>query len=154
MKSIQIPTLLLVVFITLSGTTALQAQAKFKPPTLLISLGDSKDSVLTISAEKVASIINEPLRITDAKQHPYNISSYQCMYKRRAVTEDEDTGKVSPITSIVAERFTSTPLPEIWRRTIIQQLKPGEEILFFDIIVKDDKGRLMYAPSLKITVEP
>lgn len=150
----KISTLLLAVFITLAGTTQVQAQAKFKPPILLISLGDSKDSVLTISAEKTISLINQPLRISDAKQNKYSVTSYQCIYKRRAVTEDEDTGKVSPITSIVSERFTSTPLPEIWLRTISQQLKPGEEIFFFDIIVKDQKGRLMYAPNLKITVKP
>lgn len=126
---------------------------KFKPPKLYTSLGTKKDSLITVSVDEAVSLINQPLAVTDDKKAVYSISSYQCLYKRKGVTEDEETGKVSPITSTVVQRFTSTPLSEIWRKTISEQLRSGEEISFFDIVVKDAQNRLMFAPSLKITVK-
>jgi hypothetical protein len=126
---------------------------KFKPPKLYISLGAKKDTLITASIDETTTLINQPLSITDDKKGVYTISSYQCLYKRRAVTEDEETGKVSPTTSIVVQRFSTTPISEIWRTTIAQQLKPGEEITFFDVVVKDVQNRLMFAPSLKIIVK-
>ncbi len=126
---------------------------KFKPPKLYISLGTKKDTLITASVDETTALINQPLSITDDKKGVYTISSYQCLYKRRAVTEDEETGKVSPTTSIVVQRFSTTPISEIWRTTIAQQLKAGEEITFFDVVIKDAQGRLMFAPSLKIIVK-
>lgn len=122
---------------------------KFKPPKLISSLGTRSDSA-TISVGEALQIILLPLVITDDKKNPYTISSYQLMYKRRAVTEDEKTGKVTPTTSSVANLFRQTPLPELWKKNITEQLKPGEELFFFDIIAKDAQGMLMFAPDLKI----
>jgi hypothetical protein len=126
---------------------------KFIPPKLKTSIGAASDSVITTTMEAAVNLINLPLTITDAKKGVYTISSYQCMYKRRGVTEDEESGKVSPATTIVVQRFTTTPVSEIWRKTISEQLKPGEEISFFDIVVKDTQNHLMFAPSLKIVVK-
>lgn len=129
------------------------AVQKFKPPKLYTSIGAKKDTLITASIDETTGLINLSLSVTDDKKGVYTISSYQCLYKRKAVTEDEETGKVSPTTSIVVQRFTTTPLSDIWRTTISQQLKAGEEITFFDIVVKDAQGRLMFAPTLKITVK-
>ena len=75
------------------------------------------------------------------------------MYKKRAVTEDEGTGKVSPTTSSVAQLFRETPVTTLWQNILSEQLKPGDELYFFDIIVKDTQGRLMFAPDLKIKIK-
>ena len=122
---------------------------KFKPPKLTCSLGIRTDSA-TIAVEEAVQLIRLPLKITDDKKSPYTISSYQLMYRRRAVTEDEETGKVTPTISNVADLFRETPLPELWKKIITEQLRPGEELYFFDIIAKDAQGRLMFAPDLKI----
>jgi hypothetical protein len=130
-----------------------QPAAKFKPPKLYTAIGTKKDSIITVNSTEAVALINQPLVVTDDKKGVYTISSYQCMYKRRAVTEDEETGKVTPITSNAIQRFSSTPLSEIWRRTIGEQLRSGEEISFFDIVVKDAQNRLMFAPAIKIVVK-
>lgn len=153
MKSMKICSLLLICSSFFGSMQSLHAQSKFKPPVLLVSIGDNKDSVATVAGELAIQLIAKPLVVTDAKNGKYSITNYQCLYRRKGVTEDEETGKVSPVTSIVAQRFSTTPLPEVWIRTISEQLKPGEEILFFDIIVKDDKGRIMYAPNLKLSIQ-
>ena len=125
---------------------------KFKVPKLMSSLGTRSDTSV-VPVDEALRLIMLPLTVVDDKKNKYSISSYQCMYKRRAVTENEETGKVSPITSIVAEVFKTTPLPEIWKKTITEQLRSGEEIFFFDIVVKDAQGRLMFAPNLKLIIQ-
>jgi hypothetical protein len=129
------------------------AAQKFKPPKLFTSLGSKTDTIVTVSINEAIALINQPLKATDNDKGFYIVSSYQCLYKKRGVTEDEQTGKISPTSSVVVQRFTTTPLSEIWRKTIAEDLKVGEEISFFDIVVKDNRGRLMFAPKIKLIVK-
>jgi hypothetical protein len=151
---------MMVLFCLIAVTTVAVAQKpkpvatqKIVQPKLKTALGNRSDSVITASVDETIQLINEPLAITDNKKAVYSISSYQCMYKRKAVTENEETGKVSPINSMVVNSFKNTPLSDIWRNTISGQLKAGEEIFFFDIVVKNADGRLMFAPNLKLIVQ-
>ena len=125
---------------------------KFKPPKLTCVLGSYADSA-TVYVEEAVQLVNLPLRITDDKKTAYVISSYQVMYKRKAVTENEETKEVTQIMSPVADHFSQTPLPPIWRKILNEQLKPGEELYFFDIVAKDPQGRLMFAPDLKLKIK-
>jgi hypothetical protein len=125
---------------------------KNKLPKLKITLGGKSDSVI-VAVDEAISLISLPLTITDDKKINYSIVTYQCLYRRKGVTEDEESGKVSPISSVVAGSFKTTPLTEIWKKTITEQLKPGEEIFFFDVVVKDAQGKLMFAPNLKLMVK-
>ena len=88
----------------------------------------------------------------DDKKGVYTVSSYQFLYKKKGVTENEETGKVSPTTTIVSQRFKTTPLPQVWIDNVRQEVKSGEELYFFDVIAKDAQGRVMYAPDFKIKV--
>lgn len=125
---------------------------KFKPPKLTSSLGINSDSA-AVYLEEALQLVHLPLKITDDKKTSYSISSYQVMYKRKAVTEDEATGKVTPVTSNVAALFRETPISGIWKKMLAEQLKQGEELYFFDIIVKDTQGRYLFAPDLKIKIK-
>ena len=126
---------------------------KFKPPATKTFLGKYSGATATITAAEGKELITQPLKITDDKNYSYKISSYQFAYKRRGVTEDEETGKTSPQSDMVAQRFMETPLPEIWKTNIAEQLHSGEEFYFFDVIVFDKQGRLFFAPELKITIQ-
>lgn len=139
----------------LAGGIELQAQtkpvAKYKVPKLFTQIGGLRDSV-SIPVSEAENIIGQPLKIFDDKKGVYTISSYQFLYRKRGVTENEETGKVTPITSIVSSLFKITPLPDTWLTQVREQVKPGEELFFFDVIAKDALGRVMYAPNLKIMV--
>lgn len=136
-------------------TTPAKATAAQKVvlPKLKTTLGSRSDSVLTVSVDAAVDLVNKSLAVTDDKKAVYVITSYQCMYKRKSVTEDEESGKVSPTSSMVAQSFKTTPLSAIWIKTISEQLKAGEEIFFFDIVVKDAAGKLLFAPNLKLLVQ-
>ena len=125
---------------------------KFTPPKLMSMLGIRSDTA-SVFVEEAVQLVKLPLKITDDKKNVYTLSSYQLMYKRRAVTEDEQTGKVLPVMSNVSDLFKESPLPALWIKILTQQMRPGEELHFFDIVAKDAQGRLMFAPELKIKIK-
>ena len=125
---------------------------KYIPPKTKVYLGTHADSA-KLTEEEAKQLIRLPIRIMDDKNTVYTLSSYQFIYKRRIITEDEETGKTSASTSMVADVFKTTPLPDIWITTITDELQPGEELLFFDVVAKDAKGRLFFAPTLKIGIK-
>ena len=125
---------------------------KFKPPKLYTAISVYTDSIVVSRAEALL-LIAQPLRIYDDKKSIYSISTYQFMYLRRSVTENEETGKVTPITSPAINLFRTSPIPLLWRNIITEELKSNEELYFFDVIVKDITGRLMFAPTFKIKIK-
>jgi hypothetical protein len=157
MKMIKI--LLLLVCVSLHTSTFAQRTpakpnlyAKFKAPKLIPSLGGYKDSSF-VPAITADAIMGAKLNVVDAKNVAYTISSYQFLYRKIVVSEDEATGKAYNTTSVKSSLFKTSPLPAMWLSMVRENLRPGEEIIFFDIIVKDAQGRFMYAPNLKLTVK-
>lgn len=145
--------LMAVLFVAVSLSAAAQTKpaVKFKPPPLTTILGGYKDSV-TISVAEAERILGEKIYIVDNKKAVYGVSSYQVAYRKIGVTEDEQTGKVTPTYTLVANLFKTTPLPANWIQQIREQVKPGDELFFFDVIAKDAQGRVMYAPNVKFVV--
>ena len=118
-------------------------------PVFKTSLADLVNTA-TILVEELTQLIAVPFKVTDDKKNTYPIVSYRLLYTKQGVTENEEMTKAMPTSSKVSGYFTSTPLPAIWVDNIRQGLKPGEEMLFFDIVVKDPKGKLWFVPNLKI----
>ena len=125
------------------------AFVKFKAPKLTTMLGNFKDTIY-IAPQMADSIIGLSLKIIDAKNVAYTVSSYQFLYKKIVTTEDENTGKASKTSSIKSSLFKSSPLPVLWLNAVRENLKAGEELFFFAVVVKDPQGRIMYAPDLKL----
>ena len=132
---------MLTVFLCLGLTTLLAQKPKptadkpksfqkFTPPKLTSMLGIRSDTA-SVYVEEAVQLVRLPLKVTDDKKNVYSISSYRLMYKRRAVTEDEETGKVSPTMSSVSDLFKETPLTALWIKILIEQMRAGEELYFF-----------------------
>lgn len=136
-------------------TSGLSTSAKTKKAItvkLTTRFGGYKDSV-TLTTAELKSVITSPLIVTDEKGATLTISNFQVAYRRQIISEDEETGKKFPSTQLVTELFTEPTLSSIWIKTIKRDLLPKEEILFYDIVVKDKKGLGYYAPNLKITTK-
>lgn len=126
--------------------------AKYKPPVLFTYLGEFKDSV-DVNPLVAEAVIKTPLRIRDAKGAIYTVSSYQFLYRKLVVTENQEMNKKMLTTSVKSSLFKATPLPKIWMDAVTEDLRPGEELYFFDVIVKDAQGRVMRAPDLKLKLK-
>ena len=134
-------------------TTVAKPMVKFKPPVVQSFLGNISGSNAVVGAEQGKQLATQALQIKDAKGTIYTIASYQFAYHRLGVTEDEQTGKLSPQADMVSNYFTETPLPRVWQNNIKDALHKGEGFHFFDIIVLDKEGRRFFAPELKITIQ-
>jgi hypothetical protein len=139
--------------VTTNTPPVLTKVPKFKPPVVKSFLGGGYTGDTTMSVEVAKTIIGLPLTVRDKKNNFYTITHYGFSYKRIGVTEDEQSGAVSPETDIVADEFTTSPLPAIWIKTIIETLHKGEKLSFYDIIVKDSKGNIFYAPGISLTMQ-
>lgn len=126
--------------------------AKFKPPVVKTFLGRNEKEA-SVTVEEANQLVNLPLRIVDDKNNVYTISSYQFLYRKKSVVEDEETGKRQTVFSTTAGIFKSTPLPKVWKENISGGLQKGEELFFFDIIVNDKLNRKFFAPDIKIIVK-
>ena len=131
-----------------TSSAKIQYYKKFKAPKLSTSLGNYRDTVF-VSTQVADSLLGMSLKISDAKNNVYTISSFYFLYRKIVATEDEQTGKVSNTTSVKSSLFKSSPLPQLWQNAVRENLRPGEELLFFDVIAKDLQGHVMYAPNLK-----
>lgn len=131
--------------------SGLKSTAQTKPVKLYTQLGAYRDSAI-VSVAEAESIIGQGLKIFDDKKTSYQLSSYIFLFKRVAVTEDEQTGKTSPTSSLAAQTFKQSPLPQNWITQVREQVKPGDELQFADVIVKDAKGKLLYSRTLTLKV--
>jgi hypothetical protein len=125
---------------------------KFKPPVVKTYLGVNQNGA-KVTADEGNQLIALPLKIVDAQNHNYLISSYRFLYRKKSVILNDETGKKEETFSITADRFNSTPLPKVWINNIQGRLQPEEQLYFFDIVVKDKQGRDFFAPELKITIK-
>jgi sensor histidine kinase YesM len=150
--------IVLLLFIVLAANTVIaQKKAKkntrFKPPVVKTSFAGIYGSKDIIPVAEGKTIIDSSLKIVDAKGNSYTVTHYQFAFTRIGGIENDSTGVVSPVTDIVADNFTSTPLTDIWRKTIRETLTKGEQFHFTDIIVTDNKGNYFYAPEVIIGIK-
>ena len=139
-------------FATVAQKPVITKVAKFKPPVVQTFLGINTNGA-AVTKEEAAQLIALPLKITDAKKNNYMIDSYQFLYKRKSVIQDEETGKKQSTFTLVSDRFKATPLPKIWIDNLEGGFQKDEVLYFFDIVVKDNTGRIFSAPELKITIQ-
>ena len=125
---------------------------KFKPPVVKTYLGEKQNGA-KVTADEGSQLISLSLKIVDEKNNQYAIDSYQFLYRQKSIVQNDETGKKDVVFTIAADRFDATPLPKVWIDNIKGRLQPDEQIYFFDIVVKDKKGRRFFAPELKITIK-
>lgn len=126
-------------------------EPKFKPPVVKTYLGVNQNGA-SVTKEEASQLIGLPLKIVDDKNNTYPVDSYQFLYRRKSTILNDD-GKRETVFTIVADRFFATPLPKVWIENTKDQFQKDEQLYFFDIVVKDKKGREFFAPELKITIK-
>jgi hypothetical protein len=132
-------------------TTDVKQMQPTKPPVVKTSLG--KVAVTSATPDIARSILAMPLTVVDNNNVSYPVESYQFLYKKKSIVEDEKTGRKAITFTQVADLFKVVPLPQLWVNNVGGGLQRDEELYFFDIVVKDDKGRKFFAPDLRIKIQ-
>ena len=137
---------------TVKKASVITFVVKFKPPAVKTLLGKNEKEA-TVTIDEANQLVNFPLKVIDTKNNVYAISSYQFMYKKKSVIENEETGRKEIVFTASADLFKITPLPKIWRDNIGGGIQKDEQLYFFDVIVNDKQNRKFFAPNLKIIVK-
>ena len=122
------------------------------PLKLKTMLGKNVDGAI-ISVEEGLQLLDSPLKIIDDKNIPFNILSYNLMYKRKGLIQNDATGRDEVAFTSIGDRFTKTPLSATWIKLIKNTLKKDEQLYFYDIIIKDRMGRKTFAPDLRLEIK-
>lgn len=125
---------------------------KFKPPVVKTLLGINQNGA-QVTVDEANQLIGLPLKVVGAKNNIYPISSFRFLYRQKTIILNDQTGKKEVSFNIIADRFQTTPLPKVWIDNIKGRLQKDEQLYFFDIVVKDAKGREFFAPELKIIIK-
>lgn len=144
----------ILLFWTTSVVSAQEKKEKkypFTPPKLFTQLGGLRDSAAVADTTAI-KMIKQPLIVNDGKS-VYKISSYNVLYKQKNIFLDEQSGKRIVSYTTNAQLFKSTPLTPIWIKALSEQLHSGDELLYFSVIVTDNKDRVMNAPDFKIKIK-
>jgi hypothetical protein len=143
-----------IVFVLLLAVTVCNAQQpapKLIPPPLQSFWGNTKGGTLPL--EFALNVIDSAVWVIDDKKNRYAISKFIMVYRSKDRYEDEQTGEVKSRFNSNSVIIRNAPLPEEkWRKMIYENLKPGDEIIITDIIVRDKRNNFFKAPDLTITV--
>ncbi len=147
------------VFVALYAANAQAAKVKLKakPPKYITQWGRLKADTVTVYKEEATQLVTLPLKIWDEKNQAKQISSYSILFKHNTVTELEDgdgqpTGKTAPTTTTKIQTFKATPLPALWITILQDEIRKGDEIYIFDIMVKQDNNKVVFAPPMLIKI--
>lgn len=125
---------------------------KFKPPVVQTMWDKSKNDA-KISKVDAVKMLYLPIKIVDSGNHNYTVDSYGFLYRSKSMVDNDQTGKKEVLFTITGDKFIKTPLSKVWIDNIKDNLQPDEQFIFFDVLAKDEQGRIFSAPDLKITIQ-
>jgi hypothetical protein len=118
--------------------------------------GGLKGNNITITPEIARDVIQKNIVVVDEKRTPMPIVRFSLLYRKFGMaeeeTEDGPTGKPIPTYTTSIGDFTNNKLTPSWITNTTDQLKKGDELVLFDIVIKDANGRNAFAPQLKILI--
>jgi hypothetical protein len=122
-----------------------------KPPVLRTFLGEFSGNI-SLPKPAVLSALQSPLVIRDQKNKFYRLSSCQFIVKQYSQAEQED-GKIIRDSLQSGTLLKMTPLPAPWQNRVSEDMRPGDEVKFVDVIAKDSSGQVYRSSDLIIRIK-
>lgn len=120
-------------------------------PKITASLGEYKGG--NISAEILIRIIDSSLTVLDEKGNQFTIVRFRSIYKFKSSYEDPQTGERKVTDDMRVNDFSNTNMmTELWRQSIKDNVKQGDQMILDNIIVRLKNGSKMMAPPTTFIV--
>jgi hypothetical protein len=114
--------------------------------------GMSKGGNITL--ENVISLLDSSIKIFADKKVKLPLAKAVLVYRSKDYYEDETTGNLKRKLNSYSYNFHYIDtLPENWKNFLKENMKPGDQLHFADIYVKNRNGYLFTAPDIKIIIE-
>ncbi len=149
----------ILLFLSLFCVLQISAQNKNKKPVtpasslpkITVSIGNTTGG--NISAESLSKIVDSALTAKDANGNNYAIIRFRVLYKFKSTYQDQNTGEKKTTDDMRTNNFSNTSvMPELWRQSIKDNVKAGDEMIIDEIIVKLKNGSKIMAPSVTFKV--
>lgn len=146
-------------FLSLFFAVQLFAQVKSKKqetsaagiPKITVSIGNVNGG--SITAESLSKIVDSALTAKDASGNKYAVVRFRVLYKFKSTYQDQNTGEKKSTDDMRTNNFTNTSvMPELWRQSIKDNVKTGDEMIIDDIMVKLKNGSKLMVPSISFKV--
>jgi len=149
--------LLIISFAFIFFTNSVLAQPnkekpKLTPPKMVSYWGNTQGGKLTI--KDIHRLVDSSVMVITDKKERLKISRAIFIYRSKDFAEDEKTGEVKTRYNSTAYSFRNIDqLPLQWKLTLRENIKPGDQIVIADILVRDSKDQIFNASDIRITVE-
>lgn len=121
-------------------------------PKLTVALGGLKSG--KASVEQLKQHLDSSLQAVDEKGGRYPVVRFRLLYFFDSEFEDAETAVSITKRELRAMDFNDTDrLTEIWRNSIRDNVKKGDELRISQVAVRLKNGRSRFAPELKIIIE-
>lgn len=137
----------------LSFSADAQQQIPAQPvPKLTVALGGLKSG--KASVEQLKQHLDSALQAVDEKGGRYPVVRFRLLYFFDSEFEDAETAVSITKRELRAMDFNDTDrLTEIWRNSIRDNVKKGDELRISQVAVRSKNGKTRFAPELKIIIE-
>lgn len=120
-------------------------------PKVAVSIGGYKGG--NISGDILSTIVDSSITVKDSKGIAYEVVRFRVLYKFKSTYDDPETGQKKTFNDMRTNDFTNTPvISELWRQSIKDNIKGGDEMILDNIIVRLKNGTKLMAPSLTFKV--
>lgn len=120
-------------------------------PKVAVSIAGYKGG--NITGEILSSIIDSSIMVRDAKGSTYEIVRFRVLYKFKSTYDDPETGQKKSFDDMRTNDFVNTTtISELWRQSIKDNVKTGDEMILDNVIVKLKNGTKLMAPPLTFKV--
>jgi hypothetical protein len=139
-------------FILVMACTVAQAQQKPKatpaPVKYTVSLGGYPNA--DVSADVFKKIIDSPLIVKDSKGNVYPVTRFRINYTFAATFTDSETQQKKDFKDFrVSDFYDTNTFSEVWRGSIKDNAKKGDQILINNIIIRLKDGKKLMVQDFK-----
>lgn len=104
-------------------------------------------------AAQIAAITPAAILVKDNAGKLYTVNAFRINYKFKSTYRDDESGQTKSMNDLRVGEFNNTAqLSQVWAESIRDNVKPGDTILFNQVLFRNVKGKLQLAPALKIVV--
>jgi hypothetical protein len=141
-------------FVVLSmtcGYTMAQARQSAAMPKLTSSWGRTGSG--NLSMEQVIRLTDSSLNVRDEKGNAWAVAGFRINYSFLSTYRDQESGEVKTTKELRTYDFNdTTALNTLWKESIRDNVKAGDEILFNKITARQKNGKKYFAPDLRFKV--
>lgn len=142
---------IVVLFSILLSSLMSLAQSKGVPKFQAL-LGGSKGGEFTVN--EVNRFIDSTLVVKDEKNFTYPVARFTAGYKFTSSYEDEETGEKKTTNDFRSQEYTDdNHMSELWRQSIKDNIRAGDELILFNIMVRMKNGKKMLVPQISFKVK-